>query len=159
MSTNPTLHATRCGQLWEDHGAFIRMTLDATVLLLGVAALIAGAATFQKVERVVVYVQGYNPQQWVQPVAIEEFYTLSTCYLTYYKKVCAVYQLDSLHSARYRHRSDFLVRTPLQTPVCLDKGLNPAPKITASLVMLFITCLCMILCAVVRPVLYPQNCL
>lgn len=62
------------------------MTLDAMVLLLAVAALIAGAATFQRVERAVVYVQDTS-QQSMQPVAIEEYYTLSTCYLTYYKKV------------------------------------------------------------------------
>jgi hypothetical protein len=69
------------------HGAFIRALLDALVLLFAVSALIVAVATFQKVEQAVVYVEPYDQTHWQQSVSVEEFYTLTTCYLTYYKKV------------------------------------------------------------------------
>jgi hypothetical protein len=73
-----------CGVLFEEHGSFLLMLVDAIVFMLAVGSFIAASVIYQAIVSTRVYVV-YD--QTKLPVAVDEFYTLSSCYRTYAKKV------------------------------------------------------------------------
>lgn len=74
----------RCAEFGTAHGTFIEVLMDGLLLIMAVVSFAVSQYLFETAVPATVFLKQENSYQ---SIAVEEYYTLSTCYLTYSHKV------------------------------------------------------------------------